>query len=77
MARRFHFGYAQVRRVMDDLALQIGQFHNIRVGDADHPHPGSRQVKSGWRAKRPGTDDENLVLKETPLSLAADLFEDL
>ena len=42
---RLHLQPPYIRRGMDDLALQVRQFHFISVDDADMAHTGSREIE--------------------------------
>ena len=71
----FHLGCADRRRLMDDLALQVGQVDRIVVDHADGADPGGGQVQQHGRSKPPGADDQNPARQQLGLADAADLFQ--
>ena len=54
-----HLGGAVVAGAIEDLALEIGEADDVGVRQADHPHPGRRQVHGRRRAQAAGADDQN------------------
>ena len=47
------------RSLVDDLAVDVAQLHNISVHNAQPPHARSRQVQRRRRAQPARTDDEH------------------
>ena len=68
-----HLELADLRRAMDDLALQIRQRDGIVVDDADRAHAGGGQVHERRRTEPACTDHQHARLLERRLPGPADL----
>ena len=60
---------------MDHLALQIGEIHIVRVGDADRADPGRGQVQGNRRTQTAGADDQHPAVQQFLLALAPHFLE--
>ena len=49
-----HLGPSDVGGVEQDLSLQVGQFDDVEVNDADLAHAGQGQVDRGWGTQATG-----------------------
>ena len=45
---RDHLGPTQIRGVMDDLTLEVGQVDDIRIDHAERPHTRRGQIQPCW-----------------------------
>jgi hypothetical protein len=66
-------GTADIRRVMDDLTLEIAQVHDIAIDEPDRADSGGCQVQGCRRTKASGADHEHLRLNDLLLSFSPDL----
>jgi hypothetical protein len=56
-----------------DLALQIGQVHDVAVADGEMADPGGSQVEAGGRAQPAGADEQDMALEQLGLARKVDL----
>ena len=49
----FHFGFANIIRTVQDLALQIAHIDHIIINDPDRTHAGCSQIECRRRAEPP------------------------
>jgi hypothetical protein len=76
VGRGVHLLAAHVVRVVQDLALQVGQVDAVEVHDAERPDPGRGQVRGGRRAEATGPDAQHLRVEQLALPLPADPGQD-
>jgi hypothetical protein len=50
---------------MQDLTVQIGDLHLVRIGDAEGPDAGGREVEPDRRTQTAGPEQENFGLAQT------------
>ena len=65
-------GTADIRRRVNDLALQIRQRHHVVVDDAERTHARGRQIHQRRRAETPGSDHQHARIAQRVLAGAAD-----
>ena len=58
-ARALDLGPADALGRMNDLALQVGEIHDIVIDDAERADSGRRQVEQQRRAEAAGADHEH------------------
>ena len=51
--RRFDLRAPHLRRAMQNLPVQIGKLHRIRIDNPQRPHPRRRQIQRRWRPQPP------------------------
>ena len=73
---RLDLGTAYVGGVVQHLALQVGQFNNVEVDDADGANAGQRQVDCGGRAQSAGADNQGFGTHQCALTFAANVAHD-
>ena len=71
-----HFGLVHVLGGVDDLPLQVGQIHHIRIGNADGAHARSRQIHGCRSTQTACADDEDFCVQQLFLALDANFFQD-
>src|SRR5688572_9233575 len=74
--RRFHLWLANVRCVVQKLALEVGHVHTVEVEDAQGTHPGRGEVHRRRRPEPTGPDHQDLRPEQLPLPLPPDVRED-
>ena len=60
---------------MDDLALEVAQFHSVIVDQTDSSHASGSQVERGWRTQSAGPDNEHTGLVEPSLTLHTNVWK--
>ena len=70
------FGASDVGGVVEDLALEVGEFHHIKINDAEFAHAGQGQVHGRGGAEPAGADDEGAGGHHPALAGAADVLHD-
>ena len=60
---------------MDDLALQIGQRHDVVIDHAERPDTGGGKIHQRGRAEAAGADHQHGGLLQRSLTGAADLAQ--
>jgi len=73
VTRGFNLGPAEVAFPVQDLALQVGQFHRVVVGNDNMPDAGAGQVHGGRGTQAAGTDDQDTRVEQRLLSGGIDL----
>ena len=73
LAGRVDLLLADPGRVVDHLALEVGQVDGVEVDDADRADAGRGQVEGSRRAEPAGADHEHLRVEQLRLSLGPDL----
>jgi hypothetical protein len=66
---------ADIRRGVDDLALQIGQRHDVVIDHAERADPGGGQIHQRRRAEAARTDHQHGRLLQRRLAGAADFAQ--
>jgi hypothetical protein len=61
---------------VDDLALEVGDVHDVVVDDAQRPDARRREVERGGRAQAAGAEQEHLGVEQLLLALDADLGQE-
>ena len=72
---RFRFGAPQTNRVVQDLAVQVGEIHHVKFRKAEDAHPGRSKVQPGWRTQPPDTDEQDAGVQRPVLSYAPQVEE--
>jgi len=73
--RRLHLGAAEVIRIMQDLALEIGRVHHVEVNDADRAYPRRRQIDGRRAAQASCADQQHLAAQQLELAGLAHLLQ--
>ncbi|MNQ75707.1 hypothetical protein D3C85_905110 [compost metagenome] len=73
---RIDLGLADAGRVVDHLALQVGQIDRIEVGQLQLADPGRGQVQRHRRAETTEADDQHAALLEPQLAVDVDLGQE-
>ena len=71
--RRLRLGPADIRRAVEDLALEVGEVHRVEVHDAEPADAGGRQIHRDGRAESAGADAEHAGGANFLLALQPDL----
>ena len=74
--RRRELRAADVRRAVQDLALQVAEVDDVEVDEAERADAGGREVHRDGRAEAAGADAEHLRGLQLALPLDADLRHD-
>ena len=53
------FGPADVRGAVDDLALEVGEIHDVEIHDADFADAGGGEIHGDGRAEAAGADAQD------------------
>jgi len=75
LGRRFDLGHAHPRRVVDDLALEIGEIDLVVVDQRDAADPGRGEIEQHRRTEPAGTDHQRMARADARLAVDAELFE--
>ena len=67
------FGVPDVRRGIENLALQVASVYHVKINNANPPHACAREVEAQRRPEAAGTNEENGCLFEFFLTFKADL----
>src|SRR5690625_204064 len=65
---RMRLGFAHTGGGMDNLTVQIRQFHDVVINNADGAHAHSSQVEQHGRAESTGTDYKDFSVAEFALA---------
>src|SRR6185369_5918480 len=65
-----------VRRAVDDLALQIAEVDHVVVDETDGAHTGGGEIHRGRRTQSAGADEQNLAGLEAALPVEAHFRHD-
>jgi hypothetical protein len=68
---RLDRGFADIRRRVEHLALEIRHVDDVGVHQPDGADPGRGQIERGRRAQAPGPDQQDLGPQQLALSLLA------
>ena len=69
----FRLGPANVVVLVQNLALEVGHIHRVKIDDADCAHARKGQIDGYGRAKPARADDQHLGVEHLALSGAANL----
>jgi len=72
---RIDLAQADTVRVMDDLALQVGQVDGVEIRQMQLADPGRRQVQRHRRAQAAEADDQGATVFQAQLAVDVDLFQ--
>ena len=61
---------------MEDLAVEVGKFHPVTVGNSDAADPAGSEIVECRTAKPPRADNENTAIEEFRLPLLPDLRDE-
>src|SRR5690606_1305082 len=75
-ARALDLRRADLRGLVDDLALEVTERHRVVVDDAERADAGCREIQRYRRAKAAGADDQHARSLQFLLALPADVLED-
>ena len=73
VARARDFRPAKRRRVVNDLALQVGQRDRVVIDDPERPHPGRGEILDKRRTQPAGADDQHPRRLQLLLPRTADI----
>jgi hypothetical protein len=69
---RLGLGPAKIGGAVDDLALQVGEFHRVEIEDAEFADAGGGQIHGDGRAEPARPDAEHAGGANFPLALQPD-----
>src|SRR5690242_20604015 len=75
-ARSLAFGLAHVAGAKSDLALKIGEIHNVEVNQAQLAHAGGGKIQAEWCAESAGSNKQHLGVFQLELPLHANFRHD-
>ena len=73
---RVDLRYADARRRVDDLALEVRDVDHVVVDDAERADARRREVERGRRAEPAGAEQQHLRVEQLALAVLADLRQE-
>ena len=71
---RLNFRFADIRRLVNNLPLQIREVNDVKINKADGADAGRRKVHGCGSTEPPRANDEHLAIEQFFLPFAADLL---